>query len=82
MSGLIKIVKYQGKRGGFATHETTLYRVDVKGADGSIRYGNHYAEEKYAVEEANNRQAFTGWPVQRVEVKRQHKEIEVVVASF
>jgi hypothetical protein len=82
MSGLIKIVKYQGKRGGFATHETTLYRVDVKGEDNSIRYGNHYAEEKYAVEEANNWRDFTGWPVQRIELKQEYREIEVVVASF
>jgi hypothetical protein len=82
MSGLIKIVKYQGKRGGFATQETTLYRVDVKGEDNSIRYGNHYTEEHYATKEANEWQDFTGWPVQRVELKQVHKEIEVVVASF
>lgn len=82
MSGLVKIIKYEGRAGGFATQDSTLYRTDVTGLDGSTRYGNHYKELKYAEADADKWKNFTGFPVVRVEMIKIYKEVEKEVESF
>jgi hypothetical protein len=76
MSGVIKLIKYKVKAGVFAVDETTLYRVDVIGLDGSVRYGNPYIDIKYAKKEAEEWRSFTGFRVIKVEISKMYTEIE------
>lgn len=82
MKGLIKIIKYKGLHGGFATNESTLYRVDVKGLDGSFKHAGPYSELKDAINEATHWSKFTGFPMIKIEITKVYKEVEIEVNSF
>lgn len=63
----IAVVKFKGKSGGFATSETTRYRTELVGLDGSLiplscdSWG--FAEQRYAHQVANRYAAASGFEV-------------------
>ncbi len=64
MAAEIRVIQFQGKNGGFAANESTMWRIEIVGVNGKIkRVDTRTIDQQRQMGFANEWSELTGFPV-------------------